>query len=91
MIHLNVAFLVIRPTLNTIVKILINTSALVVNKYTSNGLFHACIAVYYMVAGMHNVHYKSTFDRHDYTSEFLEFLKVSFVSFLYKLILCRDA
>ena len=33
MIHLNVAFLVIRPTFNTIVKILINASPLVVNKY----------------------------------------------------------
>ena len=43
MIYLNVAFLVIRPTLNTIVKILINASPLVVNKYTSNGLFRACI------------------------------------------------
>ena len=38
MIHLNVAFLVIRPTLNTIVKILINASLLVVNKYTGDGL-----------------------------------------------------
>ena len=44
MIHLNVAFLVILPTLNTIVNILINASPLVVNKYTSNGLFRACIA-----------------------------------------------
>ena len=44
MIHLNVAFLVIRPTLNTIVKILMNASPLVVNKYMSNGLFRACIA-----------------------------------------------
>ena len=34
MIHLNIAFLVIRPTLNTIVKILINASPFVVNKYT---------------------------------------------------------
>ena len=44
MIHLNVAFLVIHPTLNTIVKIQINASPLVVGKYTSNGLFRACIA-----------------------------------------------
>ena len=44
MIHLNVAFLVIHPILNTIVKILINASPLVVNKYMSNGLFRACIA-----------------------------------------------
>ena len=36
---------------------------------------------------MHNVYYKSTFDGRDYTSEFLELLKVSFVSCLYKLIL----
>ena len=35
---------------------------------------------------MHNVHYKSMFDGRDYTSEFLEFLNVSFVSCLYKLI-----
>ena len=43
MIHLNVVFLVIRSTLNTIVKILIDASLLVVNKYTSNGLFRACV------------------------------------------------
>ena len=42
MIHLNVAFLVIRSTLNTIVKILIDASLLAVNKYTSNRLFRAC-------------------------------------------------
>ena len=44
MIHLNIALLVIWPTFNTIVKVLINASPLVVNKYTSNGLFCACIA-----------------------------------------------
>ena len=33
MIHLNVAFLVNRSTFNTIVKILINASLLVVNKF----------------------------------------------------------
>ena len=38
MIHLNAAFLVIRPTLNTIVKISINAFRLVVNRYTSHGL-----------------------------------------------------
>ena len=38
MIHLNVAFLVIRSTFSTIVKILINASLLVVNKYTGDGL-----------------------------------------------------
>ena len=49
MIHLNVAFLVIRPTLNTIVKILIDASPLVVNKYTSNGLFRACTVTLHMI------------------------------------------
>ena len=49
MIHLNVAFLVIRSTLNTIVKILIDTSLLVVNKYTSNGLFCACVTTIWWV------------------------------------------
>ena len=43
MIHLNVAFLVIRSTFKTIVKILINASLLVVNKYTGDGLLRACI------------------------------------------------
>ena len=43
MIHLNVAFLVIRSTFNTIVKILINASLLVVNKYTGDGLLRARI------------------------------------------------
>ena len=42
MIHLNVAFLVIRSTLKNIVKILINASPHAVNKYTNNGLFRAC-------------------------------------------------
>ena len=42
MIHLNVAFLVIRSTFNTIVKILINAS-LLVNKYTGDGLLRARI------------------------------------------------
>ena len=44
MIHLNVVFSVIRTTLHTIVKILINASPLVVNKYTNNRLLCACIA-----------------------------------------------
>ena len=37
---------------------------------------------------MHDVHYKHVYsiDEHDYTSEFLEFLKVSFVPCLYKFI-----
>ena len=52
MIHLNVAFLVIRPTLNTIVKILIDASLLVVNKYTSNGLFRACVTTIWRVESM---------------------------------------
>ena len=56
MIHLNVPFLVIRPTLSTIVKILINACSLVVNKYTSNGLFMHVLYYYNMVAGMHDVH-----------------------------------
>ena len=43
MIHLNVVFLVIRSTFNTIVKILINASLLVVNKYTGDGLLRARI------------------------------------------------
>ena len=86
MIHLNVAFLVICPT---IVKILINASPFVVNKCTSNGLFRACNATIIMAAGMHDVHYKHVYSINgcDYTSEFLEFLKVSFVSCLYKFIL----
>ena len=44
MIHLNVAFLVIRSTLENIVKILINASPHAVNKYTRNGLFRTIIA-----------------------------------------------
>ena len=44
MIHLNVAFLVIRSTFKNIDKILINASPHAVNKYTNNGLFRACIA-----------------------------------------------
>ena len=52
MIHLNVAFLVIRPTLNTIVKILIDASLLVVNKYTSNGLFRTCVTTIWRVESM---------------------------------------
>ena len=53
MIHLNVAFLVIRPTLNTIVKILIDASlSLLVNKYTSNRLFRACVATIWRVESM---------------------------------------
>ena len=36
---------------------------------------------------MRDVHYKSTIDESDYTSEFLKFLKVSFVSCLYKFII----
>ena len=88
MIHLNVAFLVIHPTFNTIVKILLNASPLVVNKYMSNGLFRACIAtIWRLECTSVNVYYKSTFDGRDYMSEFLEFLKVSFVSCLYQLIL----
>ena len=43
MIHLNVAFLVIRSTFNTIVKILVNASLLIVNKYTGDGLLRARI------------------------------------------------
>ena len=43
MIYLNVAFLVIRSTFNTIIKILINASLLVVNKYTGDGLLRARI------------------------------------------------
>ena len=35
MIYLNVAFLVIRPSLNTIVKILINASQLIINNRLS--------------------------------------------------------
>ena len=52
MIHLNVAFLVIRPTLNTIDRILIDASLLVVNKYTSNGLFRACVTTIWRVESM---------------------------------------
>ena len=52
MIHLNVAFLVIPPTLNTIVKILIDASLLVVNKYTSNGLVRACVTTIWRVESM---------------------------------------
>ena len=85
MIHLNVAFLVIRPTLNTVVKILINASPLVVNKYTSNGLFRACIATiwrlecttYIIKARSMGVITRVNF----------WILKVSLVSCLYKLIL----
>ena len=44
MIHSNVAFLVIRSTLENIVKILINASPHAVNKYTRNGLFRTIIA-----------------------------------------------
>ena len=51
MIHLNVAFLVIRSIKN-IVKILINASPHAVNKYTSSGLFRACIA---RMADVHHV------------------------------------
>ena len=53
MIHLNVAFLVIRSTLKTIVKILINASPHAVNEYTSNRLFRACIAA--IADGMHHM------------------------------------
>ena len=86
MIHLNVAFLIIHPTLNTIVKILINTSLLVVNKYMSNGLFCACIVTIWQLECAKCI-YKSTIDGRDYMSEYLEFLKVSFVSCLYKFVI----
>ena len=54
MIHINVAFLVIRSTFNTIVKILINA-----NKYTGDGLLRARITYYKMVDEKHHldVHY----------------------------------
>ena len=52
MIHLNVVFLVIRPTLNTIVKILIDASLFVLNKYTSNGLFRACVTIMWWIESM---------------------------------------
>ena len=66
MIHLNVAFLVICPTLITIVKFLIDASLLVVNKYTSNGLFRACVAAIWRVESQYDLdaYYKArTFNR----------------------------
>ena len=58
MIHLNVAFLVICPTFNTIVKILKNASLLVVNKYTGDGLLRARIITKWRMEKHHlDAHY----------------------------------
>ena len=82
MIHL---FLVIHPILNTIVKILINASPLVVNKYTSNGLFCACIAtIWQLECTTCSIKARSM---GVITRVNFRILKVSFVSCLYKLIL----
>ena len=85
MIHLNVAFLVIRSTFNTIVKILINASLLVVNKYTGDGLLRARIITKWRMENTTSTriikHVHSIDGR--YMSEFskVSLISVSFVNF----------
>ena len=81
MIHLNVAFLVIRSTFNTIVKILINASLLVVNKYTGDGLLRARIITKWRMENLNTTSTRIIKHVHSSTDdEMSEFSKVSLIS-----------